>query len=79
MSCFIAIFYSTWGIGYWIVVVEVTAVGGPRYASAAQAVSTATLFAAGWLTSLTFIDALCLQRHQGYLCFSTAHDCSVLR
>ena len=60
MSSFIAIFYSTWGIGYWIVVVEVTAVGGPRYASAAQSVSTATLFAAGWLTSLTFIDVISL-------------------
>eukprot|EP00439_Symbiodinium_sp_Y106_P054502 s1006_g7.t1 len=58
MSCFIAIFCSTWGIGYWIVVVEVTAAGGPRYSSAAQSVSTATLFAAGWLTSLTFMDVI---------------------
>ncbi|CAE7696313.1 csbC [Symbiodinium pilosum] len=60
MTSFIAVFYSTWGIGYWIVVVEVTAVGGPRYASAAQSLSTATLFAAGWLTSLTFMDVISL-------------------
>ncbi|CAE7801063.1 unnamed protein product [Symbiodinium sp. CCMP2456] len=58
MSCFIAIFCSTWGIGYWIVVVEVTAAGGPRYSSATQSVATATLFAAGWLTSLTFMDVI---------------------
>jgi len=58
MIAFVGAFYCTWGIGYWVVVVEVTAVGGPRYASAAQSVSTATLFAAGWLTSLTFMDVV---------------------
>ena len=57
MGCFVLFFFSTWGVGYWAVVVEVTVVGGPRYASAAQAMSTATLFAAGWLTSLTFLKA----------------------
>ena len=36
---------------------QVTAVGGPRYASAAQAMCTATLFFFGWLTSLTFVQA----------------------
>lgn len=44
MGCFVICFYSTWGVGYWAVVVEVTAVGGPRYASAAQAMTTATFF-----------------------------------
>ena len=57
MGLFVLFFFSTWGVGYWVVVVEVTTVGGPRYASAAQAMSTATLFAAGWLTSLTFLKA----------------------
>jgi len=54
MGGFITAFISTWGVGYWAVVVEVTAVGGPRYSSAAQSLATATLFAAGWLTGLTF-------------------------
>eukprot|EP00435_Cladocopium_sp_Y103_P055245 s1128_g18.t1 len=60
MGFFVLCFYSTWGIGYWAVVVEVTAVGGPRYASAAQAMSTATLFFFGWLTSLTFVQVMSL-------------------
>ena len=30
MSCFIAIFCSTWGIGYWVVVVEVGSLCGSK-------------------------------------------------
>lgn len=60
MGCFVLCFYSTWGVGYWAVVVEVTTVGGPRYASAAQAMCTATLFFFGWLTSLTFVQVMSL-------------------
>jgi len=60
MGCFVLCFFSTWGIGYWAVVVEVTAAGGPRYASAAQAMATATLFGTGWLTSLTFVQVMSL-------------------
>eukprot|EP00931_Biecheleriopsis_adriatica_P045594 TRINITY_DN2610_c0_g1_i1.p1 TRINITY_DN2610_c0_g1~~TRINITY_DN2610_c0_g1_i1.p1 ORF type:complete len:598 (+),score=101.33 TRINITY_DN2610_c0_g1_i1:84-1877(+) len=51
---FILVFVATWGLGYWIVVTEVTAAGGPRYGGAAQAVATTALFAAGWVTDLTF-------------------------
>lgn len=54
MCFFIFVFVATWGIGYWIVVTEVTAAGGPRYGAASQAVATAVLFAAGWATDLTF-------------------------
>jgi len=60
MGCFVLCFFSTWGVGYWAVVVEVTAAGGPRYASAAQAMATATLFGSGWLTSLTFVQVMSL-------------------
>jgi len=49
---------------------QVTAAGGPRYASAAQAMATATLFGTGWLTSLTFVqagrEALGLDRFSSY-------------
>eukprot|EP00913_Durusdinium_trenchii_P012337 g11581.t1 len=60
MGLFVLFFFSTWGVGYWSVVVEVTAVGGPRYASCAQALATATLFGTGWLTSLTFLKVMSL-------------------
>lgn len=60
MGSFVLCFFSTWGVGYWAVVVEVTAAGGPRYASAAQAMATATLFGTGWLTSLTFVQVMSL-------------------
>ncbi|CAE8635835.1 unnamed protein product [Polarella glacialis] len=60
MSGFVLVFYTTWGIGYWIVVVELTAAGGPRFSGASQSFATATLFATGWLTSLTFIHVISL-------------------
>eukprot|EP00930_Biecheleria_cincta_P021958 TRINITY_DN16117_c0_g1_i1.p1 TRINITY_DN16117_c0_g1~~TRINITY_DN16117_c0_g1_i1.p1 ORF type:complete len:596 (-),score=85.26 TRINITY_DN16117_c0_g1_i1:178-1965(-) len=55
MCSFILIFVATWGLGYWVIVTEVTAVAGPRYGSACQALATAMLFASGWITSLTFV------------------------
>jgi len=51
---FIFVFVATWGNGYWVVVTEVTAAGGPRFGAASQAAATAALFFSGWLTSLTF-------------------------
>jgi len=56
MSGFVLAFYASWGVGYWVIVTEVTNAGGPRFSSASQAASTATLFAAGWLTSFTFVS-----------------------
>lgn len=52
----ILIFVATWGNGYWVVATEVTAPAGPRYISACQAAATSVLFAAGWLSSVTFIS-----------------------
>lgn len=51
---FIFVFVATWGNGYWVIVTEVTAAGGPRFTAASQAAASAMLFTAGWLTSLTF-------------------------
>lgn len=56
MCVFVLVFCATWGIGYWVVVTEVTAAGGPRYAAASQAMATVALFATGWATSLTFVS-----------------------
>jgi len=53
---FILVFYVSWGIGYWVVVTELTTAGGQRYAAASQAAATATLFCAGWLTAFTFVS-----------------------
>lgn len=53
---FIFAFYVSWGIGYWVVVTELTTAGGQRYAAASQAAATATLFCAGWLTAFTFVS-----------------------
>jgi len=55
MCSFILVFVATWGVGYWIVVTEVTTAAGPRYGAACQAVATAMLFASGWATSFTFV------------------------
>merc|ERR1712066_408648 len=51
---FIFVFVATWGNGYWVVVTEVTAAGGPRFGAASQVAATAMMFFSGWLTSLTF-------------------------
>jgi len=56
MCSFILVFCATWGNGYWVVVTEVTVAGGPQYGGASQALSTMTLFATGWVTSLTFVS-----------------------
>merc|ERR1712110_121228 len=55
MCTFILVFVATWGNGYWVVVTEVTAAGGPQYGAASQAIATTVLFSAGWLTDLTFV------------------------
>lgn len=55
MCFFILVFVATWGLGYWVIVTEVTAAAGPRYGAACQALATAMLFASGWITSLTFV------------------------
>jgi MFS family permease len=55
MCFFILVFVATWGLGYWVIVTEVTAVAGPRYGATCQALATAMLFASGWITSLTFV------------------------
>lgn len=56
MAGFVLAFYASWGVGYWVIVTEVTNAGGPRFSSASQATATATLFAFGWLTSFTFVS-----------------------
>merc|ERR1712110_1149825 len=56
MCGFILVFVATWGNGYWVVVTEVTAAGGPQYGGASQSISTMVLFASGWITSLTFVS-----------------------
>lgn len=56
MCTFVFVFCATWGIGYWVVVTEVTASGGPRYAVASQTAATMILFAAGWATGLSFLS-----------------------
>jgi len=58
LCSFILLFVATWGNGYWVVVTEVTAPGGPEYGASSQAAATATLFASGWLTSLTFVSVV---------------------
>eukprot|EP00929_Paragymnodinium_shiwhaense_P036418 TRINITY_DN19525_c0_g1_i3.p1 TRINITY_DN19525_c0_g1~~TRINITY_DN19525_c0_g1_i3.p1 ORF type:complete len:587 (+),score=93.73 TRINITY_DN19525_c0_g1_i3:45-1805(+) len=56
MCAYMIVFMATWGNGYWVVVTEVTVVGGPRFTPAMQAASTATLFLTGSLAGLTFVS-----------------------
>jgi len=54
---FIVSFFCSWGVGFWVVVTELTA-WCPRYGNAGQSAATAVLFCAGWATDLTFVAVM---------------------
>jgi len=58
MCAFLMAFVATWGTGFWLIVVEITAAGGSRYGAVTHGAATAIMFAAGWLTSLTFVTVM---------------------
>jgi len=58
MCAFLMAFVATWGTGFWLIVVEITAAGGSRYGAVTHGAATAIMFGAGWLTSLTFVTVM---------------------